>query len=106
MDPKDKATGLQLARRSKQSGQVRVDRRSGGWQYGLSAAYHGKRYDDKANTVALESYILIDGGITYALGKRWQFRIEANNLLDESYQTAAGFREPGRNFFARVMFRD
>ena len=106
MNPKDKATGLQLARRPKQSGQVRVDRRSGDWQYGFSTAYHGKRYDDKANTVALESYTLIDGGITYSLGKRWQFRIEANNLLDESYQTAAGFREPGRNFLARVIIRD
>jgi len=106
MNPKDKATGLQLARRPKQSGQVRVDRRSGDWRYGFSTAYHGKRYDDKANTVALESYTLIDGGITYSLGKRWQFRIEANNLLDESYQTAAGFREPGRNFLARVIIRD
>ena len=106
MDPKDKATGHQLARRAKQSGKVRVDRRSGERQYGLSAAYHGKRYDDKANTVALQSYTLIGGGITYALGKKWRLRIEANNLLDESYQTAADFREPGRNFLARVVFRD
>ncbi|MGE4635384.1 MAG: TonB-dependent receptor [Arenicellales bacterium] len=105
MDPTDKATGLQLARRSKQSGQVRIDRRSGDWQYGLGVAYHGKRYDDKANTVPLESHTLIAGGITYALGKKWQLRIEANNLLDESYQTAAGFREPGRTFLARLVFR-
>ena len=46
----------------------------------------------------LQSYTLMDGGITYALGNQWQLRIEANNLLDESYQTAAGFREPRSEF--------
>ncbi|MDP7563362.1 MAG: TonB-dependent receptor [Arenicellales bacterium] len=106
LDPVDQLTGKQLPRRARQTGHLRAQRDDGPWGYGCNAQYQGSRFDDKDNTVTLDSYLLLDGHLSYRLTPAWSIKAEAGNLLDTEYQTAAGYQELGRTLFVRLAYRD
>ena len=104
-DPQDKKTGNQLPRRAKETGQVNANRQMGSWGFAVNGQYQGDRYDDKANSVLLDSYSLLNTHLSYKLTADWTVKGEINNLLDESYTTASGYHEPGRVLFIRLLYR-
>lgn len=54
------------------------------------------------NYVKIGSYALLNLQAEYAFNENFTAAIGATNLLDQDYQLAEGFPEPGRQFFANV----
>ena len=94
-----------LPRRSKEVVQLDINRQHQSSRYGLNLQYHGSRYDDKANSLLLDRYALIHGYFMHELTPYWAIKIEVNNLLDEEYATAKNYREPGRAWFFRLLYK-
>ncbi|HEX5279082.1 MAG TPA: TonB-dependent receptor [Micropepsaceae bacterium] len=93
MDAVDLSTGNELARRPRLMANARVvwtpDAR---WSLGMSAGFTGKRFDDAFETVPLRAFTLLDVFASYAISDRMQVYLRGENLLDEHYETAAGYR--------------
>ena len=104
-DPIDRSTTKRLPRRSKEVVQLDLNRRYQSSRYGLNLQYHGDRYDDKANNSPLDSYALVHGYYVYELNPFWAIKTEVSNLLDEEFATAKNYREPGRAWFLRLLYR-
>ena len=104
-DPIDRSTNNRLPRRSKEVVQLDLNRRHQSSRYGLNLQYHGNRYDDKANKSQLDSYALINGYYVYELNPFWAIKTEVSNILDEEYATAKNYREPGRAWFLRLLYK-
>ena len=105
-DPRDDDSGDALLRRSKTLAALSVDQRFGAASVGAAWRYAGSRTD--IGDVKLDAYQLFD------LTASWRFgaalagaelfaRIE--NAADETYQTANGYPQPGRGFFAGLRWR-
>lgn len=58
--------------------------------------YGASRYSDEANTKKLSDYITADFVALYALDQQSQIKFSVENIFDKQYETAAGFRMPGR----------
>ena len=104
-DPIDRSTNNRLPRRSKEVVQLDLNRLHQSSRYGLNLQYHGNRYDDKANKSQLDSYALINGYYVYELNSFWAIKTEVSNILDEEYSTAKNYREPGRTWFLRLLYK-
>ncbi len=104
-DPIDRSTNNRLPRRSKEVVQLDLNRLHQSSRYGLNLQYHGNRYDDKANKSQLDSYALINGYYVYELNSFWAIKTEVSNILDEEYSTAKNYREPGRAWFLRLLYK-
>lgn len=50
------------------------------------------------------AYTLVGLQVQYRAGESWQAAIGGRNLLDENYQLADGYPNPGRGFYAKVNF--
>ncbi len=105
LDPRDDATGNVLPRRAKKYGRLDVGRRLGPVQLDLGLVAQGRRFDDLANTVELDGYALLNARLGYALTKTLLIEALLDNLLDEDYETVAGFNEKGRTAFVRLRLR-
>ncbi len=93
MDAVNQSTGDELARRPRLMANARVvwtpDAR---WSVGVSAGFTGKRFDDHFETVPLRAFTLVDVFASYAFSERIQIYLRGENLLDQHYETAAGYR--------------
>jgi vitamin B12 transporter len=67
--------------------------------------YEGRRYDDLANTMPMGGYATLDLLTQWALGGEWTLEGRAANIFDRSYQTAAYYVEPGRNYSVTIRYR-
>ncbi len=86
----DNATdGVRLLRRAEESLTVSLTRNLGRHRIGLSVLASGDRED--FGGVILDSYVLTNLTGQIALGDKWQLNARIENLLDEEYETAAGF---------------
>ncbi len=101
----DANSGNQLARRAKQSLNLNASKQYGGYKVGVTIAAVGKRYDDLANTVELDSYTTVDLRIDYLVAKNWAIQAKAENLTDEDYQTAHGYNQPERSFYLTLRYQ-
>ncbi|MEI9900159.1 MAG: TonB-dependent receptor [Hyphomicrobium sp.] len=54
------------------------------------------------NYVDIGAYALLNFNAEYAFDKNTTFAVGATNLLDENYELADGFPEPGRQFYANA----
>jgi len=101
MDAVNTITGSELARRPRLMANGRVvwtpDARL---SVGASLSFTGKRFDDPYQTVALGAYTLLDAFATYALTERFQLYVRGGNLLDQHYETTAGYRSLPLNWLA------
>lgn len=108
-DPRNRTSGTQydnwLARRAQRTARVDVDRRFGALRLGLTAQGVGQRYDDAANTVRLGGYGTLDVRAEYALGHDWTVLARVANLFDRSYETAAWYNQPGREYQLRLRYQ-
>jgi vitamin B12 transporter len=104
LDPRDTATGLQLLRRARTTGNLSASRDFGKWKLTAEIQAVGARYNDVANTQHLGGYALgnLDGA--YALSNEWSLFARANNLFDKRYEQVADFATAGANIFAGIRY--
>jgi vitamin B12 transporter len=50
-------------------------------------------------------YLSVDLLTQWALGSGWTVEARAANLFDRSYQTAAFYAQPGRNYSFTIRYR-
>lgn len=109
LDPRNDSEGFNqdnfLPRRARQSGRIDVDRSVGNFSFGGSVYAEGQRYDDLANLTRLPGYSLVDLRVGYALDSDWSLQLNANNVFDREYETAAYFNQPGRNYMLSVRYQ-
>jgi vitamin B12 transporter len=63
-----------------------------------------QRYDDAPNTIVLPSYATFDLYGEYRLGDGWSLGVRADNVTAKVYETAYGYNQPGRAFYATVRY--
>ncbi|QKT02683.1 TonB-dependent vitamin B12 receptor [Ectothiorhodospiraceae bacterium 2226] len=108
LSPRDRDTGEVLLRRARQSAALHADRSFGRTTVGTTVEAVGSRYDIHAETFAstrVSGYGLVHLRAEHALSKRWALRAKVDNVLDKEYQTAHGYRMPGRLWFLSVAYR-
>ena len=94
-----------LPRRARQAARIDADRRFGGFSVGASVSAQGYRYDDPANTRRMGGYATTDLRIGYALTPAWTVQLNADNVFDKRYETAAFYNQPGRTYLLSVRYR-
>ena len=108
-DPEDTGggpnNGNQLARRSKETLQLSIDRDFGAWSAGASLLYRGDSYDDIANLTEIDTFTVVDLRAEYMFHKNWLFGVAVKNVFDEDYETAAFYNQDGINALATLRYR-
>ena len=103
IDATDRDTGLRLARRPGQTVSVLADYR---WPFGLETGFTvlhvADSFDDAAESVPLDGYVVADVRAALPLTRRLELTGRITNLFDARYQTAARYGQPGRAAFAGV----
>lgn len=109
LDPRNESDdanhGKLLPRRARDSVRVDADRRFGAFSAGASVYAANQRFDDLGNTHRLGGYALADLRVAYALSADWKLQLNANNVFDRRYETAAFYNQPGRNFMLTASWR-
>lgn len=109
MDPRNDSRGLNrdklLPRRARQSGRIDLDRAVGAFRFGGSVYAEGQRYDDIANRTRLPGYSLVDLRVGYTLSEDWTLQLNAANVFDREYETAAYYNQPGRSYTLSLRFQ-
>ncbi|MFC5570558.1 TonB-dependent vitamin B12 receptor [Lysobacter yangpyeongensis] len=108
LDPRDDAGAdidNVLPRRARRSARLDADRRFGAFNVGASVSAQGPRYDDPANLRRMGGYATTDLRIGYALTPAWTVQVNADNVFDKRYETAAFYNQPGRTWLLSVRYR-
>jgi vitamin B12 transporter len=109
LDPENRASGPDrgnlLPRRPRQSLRLDVDRDLGRLRAGATLFASGRRFDDLANDVRLDGYAVVDLRAEYRLTDRLTVQGRIENLLDEDYETAAFYNQPGRGFYLTLGYQ-
>ncbi len=59
------------------------------WTLGAGIRHVASRYATYDNTAKLESFTLLNAGVTYAHNAKWRMRLNLNNITDEEYIESA-----------------
>ena len=109
LDPQNRSGGVNdgnvLPRRAKEIFRLDLDQSVGKLRFGGTLFSEGRRYDNLANTVELQSYTTVDLRATYAFAKNWTLGGRIANLFDTRYETAAYFNQDGRNIFITLRYQ-
>jgi len=104
-DPRDETTDELLLRRSREALVIAVNRDVGALDVGVDIAAVGERKDFGFPTnVTLDAYTLVNATLRYRVngGLTLQGRLE--NLFDEDYALAEGYRTEGRSYTVGVRY--
>jgi vitamin B12 transporter len=108
LDPENRSDGSNqgnlLPRRPEQMLQLDLDRQFERWSAGLSIYVAGRSFDDLANTERLDGYTLLGLRAEYAPTPSVRIQGRLENALDEDYQTAYLFNQPGRAFYLTLRY--
>lgn len=104
LDTEDRDTGNELARRASETARLELDRSFGKFRLGFTGVAEGRRYDDLANTRELGGFATLDVRGEYAFATGWTLQARVANAFDRDYETAAFYRQPGREFFVTLRF--
>ncbi len=102
-DPVNAETGERLLRRAGTLASATVWQPVGAWRVGAQWAYVGSRRD--VGGAALGSYSLIDLLAQWDVARGVQFFGRIENLLDEKYQTVAGYNQPSLGAFIGLRWK-
>lgn len=109
LDPENRSDGPNdgnvLPRRARQSLRLDADRALGRYRFGATVFAAGKRYDDLDNSEELSGYATVDLRAERALARDWRLQARIENLLDEDYETAAAYNQPGRSLFVTLRYQ-
>lgn len=96
------ADGSRLLRRAEESLTLSYVQKLGAHQLGVSVLASGDREDFGAT---LPGYTLVNLTGQFQLGRRWQLNARIENLFDEDYETASGFRMQALSAFAEISYK-
>jgi vitamin B12 transporter len=104
-DPRDDITGERLLRRSRESLVFALNRDVGAFDAGIDVAAFGNRKDFgfPAN-VTMDSYALVNATLRYRVNGSFTLQGRLENLLDEDYVLAQGYRTEGRSYTVGVRY--
>ncbi len=91
-----------LLRRADEKASIRLRRDVGPVGLGVEWSYTGERPDFDRK---LDDFSLFNLTAGYRLGAAWQLTARVENLLDEEYQLASGFRAPERSGWLGLRWR-
>lgn len=98
-------TGNELARRSEIGLKGGLTRDFGNWSIGSDIKVQGDRFDDAANTIALDAYALIDLRASWDFAPEWIARLKIANVGDTEYTLADTYNTLGRTALLEVAWR-
>jgi vitamin B12 transporter len=103
-DPRDEGLDERLLRRSREALTVAVNRDVGALDLGLDVVALGNRKDVGFPAVTLDSYTLVNATLRYRLTPALALQGRFENLFDESYAFAEGYRTEGRAYTIGVRY--
>jgi len=103
-DPRDETADERLLRRSRESLIVAVNRDVGALDLGVDVAAFGNRKDFGFPTVTLDSYTLVNATVRYRVNGALTLQGRLENLFDEDYVLAQGYRTEGRSYTVGVRY--
>ena len=98
----NKGTGERLLRRAERSATLRYTQNIGAHRVGIAVLASGDR--DGFGGVELDSYVLVNLTGQLQLGRALSLHARIENLLDESYETAASFRMQELSGFVELRY--
>ncbi len=105
LDPQDRRSGHDLPRRARETARLELDRGFGKFRLGFTGVAEGDRYDDLANVRRMGGFATLDVRGEYAVTAGWTLQARVANVFDKSYETAAFYNQPGREYFVTLRFR-
>jgi vitamin B12 transporter len=99
----NKTTGSRLLRRAEESATLTYVQNLGPHRIGLAVLASGDRED--FGGVRLAGYAIANLTGQVQLSDAWQLNARIENLFDEEYQTAAGFRMQEQSAFVELKYR-
>jgi vitamin B12 transporter len=104
-DPRDEITGERLLRRSRESLMLALNRDVGPVDAGIDIAAFGNRKDfGFPSSVTMDSYTLVNATLRYRVNESFTLQGRLENLLDEDYVLAQGYRTEGRSYTVGVRY--
>ena len=103
-DPRNEDTDTRLLRRSREALSLAVDRDMGKLDVGVDMVASGNRKDVGLPAATLGSYTLVNATLRYQLNDTLTLQGRLENLFDEDYAFAEGYRTEGRNYTIGVRF--
>ena len=103
-NPRDETTDERLLRRSRESLIVAVNRDVGALDLGVDVAAFGNRKDFGFPAVTLDSYTLVNATVRYRVNPALTLQGRLENLFDEDYVLAQGYRTEGRSYTVGVRY--
>ena len=94
--------GSRLLRRAEESASISLAKDIGEHRLGLTVLASGDR-EDFGGTV-LPGYVLANLTGQIAIGEHWRLNARIENLLDKTYETAAGFTMQERSGFVEIRY--
>jgi vitamin B12 transporter len=107
-NPRDADTGQALLRRAKLYSSVGVMQQLGLWKAGGEWQYSGPRDDYDINTfmrTTLPSYNVVNLVANYALDKRLNLSLRADNVFNQDYMLAYGYSTLGPTLFVGLSYQ-
>lgn len=108
LSPNDCSRGGSLLRRAKQSVTASLTRQIGRFNLGADLLGTGRRADGDIDTFARTKdagYTLLNLSAKVDLSKGLSLALRAENVLDQHYQTANGYRQPGASGYATLRYQ-
>ncbi len=111
--PRTNDTHNLLVRRANRNARANLSYVYNDWRFGLEMLASSTRYNDLANTQALDGYALFNLNAEYKLNRHWKVQTRLNNVLDKDYALAyegnpntTGFvyNTPGANLFVNIRW--
>ena len=104
LNPRNLLTDKLLPRRAKQQLSLGLDYTTGPWRLGGNWLSVGQRYDNVTNTAPLAAYSTLDVTTDYQVTRDWAVQGRVRNLTNKTYETAAGYNQPGRGRFVSLRW--
>jgi vitamin B12 transporter len=96
--------GKILPRRARNIVRADVERRWQRGSVGVRTQYQGGRFDNLANTRALDSYLTVDLRAEWRISAALLLQARLDNLSDETYESASFYPQPGREWHVGIRY--
>ena len=96
--------GKVLPRRARNIVRTDVERRWQRGSVGVRAQYQGGRFDNLANTRALDAYLTVDLRAEWRISAALLLQARLDNLSDETYESASFYPQPGREWHVGIRY--
>lgn len=108
LDPRNRGAGANfdnlLQRRARHSARAQVTHAFDTFSIGTEVRGQGKRYNNAANTVKLDSYVVADLLGELRIGTEWAIQAKVANVFDKQYETVRLYNEPDRTYSLQLRY--